>query len=147
MHLSQLGLEPRPNEAYLLPFKKQSGRWTAEWVSTYECVPVIDYRGKAKLARQSGLVDDIVPEVVFAKDHFRYEVTQDGLIFEHKPLRFRQTSAGLEEVLPVDRGPLIAAYAIAYLKEHKAARGPYLLARNYSRFAKRRRRKTTARGR
>jgi recombination protein RecT len=117
VHLSQLGLEPRQNEAYLVPFKRSKKDAKGNWTNYWECVPMIDYRGKAKLARQSGLVDDIVADVVYSRDKFRYELTQEGLIFEHKPLKLRELEGQLVEVK--DRGVMVGAYAVAFFKDAK----------------------------
>lgn len=118
MHLSQLGLEPRPGEAYLIPFNKNI-KIDGQWKAIKECVPVIDYRGKAKLARQSGLVKDLTADVVYSKDHFKYKITQDGVLFEHEPARLRvdKETGELIEVPIAERGKMVGAFAIAYLKD------------------------------
>lgn len=92
MQSASLGLEPGSlGEAYLVPYGS-------------ECTFIPGYRGLVKLALQSGEVTDVSAEVVYESDHFRYERTQDGVIFEHSP-----------DVWADDRGRLLGAYAIAAL--------------------------------
>ena len=70
---TSLGLEIRPNSAYLVPFKS-------------ECQLIIDYRGKMDLARRSGKVGVISAKLVHAADKFDYRFdSQTGEHFEFRP--------------------------------------------------------------
>ncbi len=108
MYLAQVGLQPRVNEAYLIPYKGV-------------CTPVIDYRGKIKLARQSGLVKDIEPHLVYAADKFDLKWSTDpskrGLV--HEPLLFtREKDTGLmQRIEDKQRGLPILGYAIGWLTD------------------------------
>lgn|GEM_PF-1527578 len=109
LYLAQLGLEPRVNEAYLVPFKVKD---------TMVCTPMVDYRGKIKLARQSGLVKDIEPHLVHARDEFDLVWSTDpnkrGLT--HKPLLYRKGPNGeLIAVTEEERGKPVLGYAIGWL--------------------------------
>jgi recombination protein RecT len=66
MECSQLGLMPdgTTGEAYLIPFKSQTGM---------ECQLIIGYRGYITLARRSGDVKSIMSNVVYSTDKFEYE--------------------------------------------------------------------------
>lgn len=88
VYLAQIGLEPRPREAYLVAFGK-------------ECVPIVDYRGMIDLARRSGMVKDVGAAPVFERDEFDYELGSRPFV-RHKP------------VLDRDRGQLIAAWSVAF---------------------------------
>lgn len=66
MECSQLGLMPdgTTGEAYLIPFKSQTGM---------ECQLIIGYRGYITLARRSGEVKSIMANIVYSTDKFEYE--------------------------------------------------------------------------
>jgi recombination protein RecT len=111
LYLSQLGLEPRVNEAYLIPFNVKN---------VLKCTPVIDYRGKIKLARQSGLVRDIEPHIVYARDKFDLRWSTDpakrGLV--HEPLLFTRGEDGtMSPVNKKDRGVPVLGYVIVWLTD------------------------------
>lgn len=117
MHLAQLGLRPVVNEAYLLPFNVTNPKTTTR---TMTCTPVIDYRGKIKLARQSGLVKDIEPHIVYARDKFDLKYGTDpqkrGLV--HEPLVFMRKDDGtMGRVTAKDRGDAVLGYVIGWLKD------------------------------
>lgn len=93
LQAAQIGLEPDGvlGFAYLVPYGK-----------TATLIP--GYKGLIDLARRSGKIVTIEARIVHAKDKFRYAF---GLkpVLEHQP--FQQDEAGA----------LIAAYAIAHLKD------------------------------
>lgn len=104
---ASLGLELRPNQAYLVPFKDKFGR--------LQCNLLIDYRGKVDLAKRSGAVDDIEARLVYANDEFRCEFGAQP-IFRHVPRLTREVSGHLERVGIDERGQVVLGYAIAWLK-------------------------------
>lgn len=111
VHIAQLGLEIRPGEAYLAPMGK-------------ECVPMIDYRGKVKVARRSGFLRDVIADVVYSNDAFTYSVSdKEGRKLAHTPLYARPTAATPgAPMLPISkeaRGEPIAAYVLAWLKDEE----------------------------
>lgn len=93
LQAAQLGLEPDGvlGYAYLVPYK-----------NTATLIP--GYKGLLDLARRSGRIHTIEARVVHAKDDFRYAF---GLkpVLHHKPHQQEDT------------GDLIAAYAIATIKD------------------------------
>lgn len=97
---SQLGLEPGgiTGEAYLVPYRNGKKN-----ITEVQLIP--GYRGLIKLARQSGLVVKIESRTVHKNDPvFSVEYGLDGDL-KHIPL------------FPGDRGEVIAAYAVATLKD------------------------------
>lgn len=100
VHLAQVGLEPRPREAYLIPFGK-------------ECVPIIDYRGMVYLARRSGLVKDVAANAVYQGDEFDYDLGSKPFL-HHKPATWKDENG---KRLPLDmeeRGALIATWCVPF---------------------------------
>lgn len=103
MRCSELGLEPNATLAqrrmWLVP------RWNTK-MGGLECIAQIDYRAEIQLARDTGLVEDVVADVVCANDAFTFE-RGDGVgtmtRFSHRPLLFG------------DRGAVIGYYAAARL--------------------------------
>lgn len=96
---SQLGLEPDGvlGHAYLVPFNnKKTGQ--------KECQLIPGYKGLLQLARRSGEIKTIAADVVCEKDTFKFS---KGLhpVLEHTP--------SWDE----SPGPIIAAYAVAELKD------------------------------
>lgn len=96
---SQLGLEPDGilGHAYLVPFHNKHTR-------RKECQLIPGYKGLVDLARRSGQLVSIFAHVVYEKDEFDFEYGLD-LKLRHKPS---------SEANP---GPVIAAYAVAKLKD------------------------------
>jgi recombination protein RecT len=97
---SQLGLEVGlMGEAHLVPFKS-------------ECQLIPGYTGLIKLARQSGLVQDIYAHEVRLNDTFTLNL---GLArsLEHKPM----TSAGGFPASDEARGAIAGFYAVAVFKD------------------------------
>lgn len=97
---SQLGLEVGlMGEAHLVPFKS-------------ECQLIPGYTGLIKLARQSGLVQDIYAHEVRLNDTFTLNL---GLArsLEHKPM----TSAGGFPASDEERGAIAGFYAVAVFKD------------------------------
>lgn len=90
LDLSQLGLEPDGRKAHLIPYGQ-------------ECKVVIDYKGMVELAYRSSMVAGIHADVVCENDVFEYQHGTDAFI-KHRP------ALG-------NRGKVIAAYAIAKLKD------------------------------
>lgn len=99
------GLLPDKREAAFVIFKSkgkdESGRDV--WLDRVQYMPM--YLGILKKVRQSDEVLSIVTHVVYQKDKFEYVLGDEERI-DHKPYM------GTE-----DRGPIIAAYCIAKLKD------------------------------
>lgn len=93
----QLGLEPDGvlGEYYLTP-RRIKGEW--------QVVGITGYRGLAKLARQSGEVDWLVPHAVYPGDEFHYEYGAAPVLV-HKP-----------GPTPRDPRSLTHVYAVAKLR-------------------------------
>lgn len=102
---ASLGLEIRPNSAYLIPFGKQ-------------CTLIIDYRGKIDLVTRNGNVIDVDSEIVYSREKFRVFRNDHGFkVLEHEPLLFVELSGGdRAAVTEKDRGVPIGAYAIATMR-------------------------------
>lgn len=97
---SQLGLEVGlMGEAYLVPFKDQ-------------CQLIPGYTGLIKLARQSGLVQDVYAHEVRANDEFVLTLGLDRSL-EHKPM----TGAGGFPATDEERGAVVGFYAVAVLAD------------------------------
>ena len=96
MRAAQDGLLPDGREAALVIFRSKGGSPTVQYM------PMI--AGLFKKARNSGEIASLAAHVVHANDKFSYQLGDDEKI-EHVP----QLSA--------DRGPAIAAYAIARTKD------------------------------
>jgi len=97
MQASQLGLEIGIlGSAYIVPFRNNKN-------NSVECNLIPGYRGLIDLARRSGNIISISAEIVFENDVFEYE---KGLEYKlvHKPVL-------------VGRGKMIAAYAVARLRD------------------------------
>jgi len=95
-HITQLGLEIGPEQAYLLPFRNsKSGK--------LEATAVIDYRGFIRLAANAGIVFDD-PEIVYAGDKFRRWTDEQGKHFLHEPQDALSES---------DRGGRIGVYTVS----------------------------------
>ena len=94
--LSQWGLEADGYHAHLIPFGT-------------ECQLVIDYKGIARLAYQSGFVKGIHADVVREGDLFEYSL---GRVKEHTPWAFRR-----DRDKPKEAGKTIAAYVVIILKD------------------------------
>jgi recombination protein RecT len=99
------------NPGSLLAAMFDAARLGLEIGDTYHLVPfgnevvgIADYTGLIELAYRAGEVASVKAEIVYAKDHFRYE---PGAMDrpEHRPDWFS------------DRGDLIGAYAYAVLKD------------------------------
>jgi recombination protein RecT len=97
MVASQLGLEIGIlGSAFIVPFRNHKK-------GIVECNLIPGYRGLIDLARRSGQLVSISAEIVYANDHFEYEKgLNDKLV--HRPVLN-------------NRGAMIAAYAVAKLKD------------------------------
>ncbi len=97
MMASQLGLEIGVlGQAYLVPFKNSKK-------GIVECNFIPGYRGFIDLARRSGNIISISAEIVYENDLFDYEKGLNEKLI-HKPVL-------------TDKGKMIAAYAVAKLKD------------------------------
>lgn len=97
---SQLGLEVGlMGEAHLVPFKGQ-------------CQLIPGYTGLMKLARQSGLVQDIYAHEVRAKDRFTLRLGLERNL-EHEPLAGPGGFPASDE----ERGEVVGFYAVAVFKD------------------------------
>jgi len=90
LDLAQLGLEPDGRKAHLIPYGT-------------ECKLVIDYKGYVDLAYRSSMVAGIHADVVGENDVFEYQHGTESYL-KHRP------ALG-------DRGKIVAAYAVAQLKD------------------------------
>lgn len=108
---SQLGLEVGLlGEAHLVPFTKSVKR-DGQFVKVKECQLIPGYQGLMKLARNSGLVEDIYGHEVREKDEFKVVL---GLSrdLHHVPLMKSGFPAPDEE-----RGEITGFYAVATFKD------------------------------
>jgi recombination protein RecT len=97
MVASQLGLEIGIlGSAYLVPFKNNKK-------GIVECNLIPGYRGFIDLARRSGNIISISAEIVYENDFFEFEKGLNEKLV-HKPVL-------------TERGAMIAAYAVAKLKD------------------------------
>lgn len=108
MQAAQLGLEPTGvlGSAYLVPYnvqvKDENGKGTGKWKKEAQLIP--GYRGLIDLARRSGQIESIEAHVVHANDRFQCRYGLEPTL-EHEP------------AWQGDPGPVIAAYAVAKLKD------------------------------
>lgn len=111
MQAAQLGLEPTGvlGSAYLVPYnvkvKHKDPKTRAvreEWQKQVQLIP--GYRGLIDLARRSGQIESIEAHVVHANDRFTCRYGLDPVL-EHEPCWHG------------DPGPVVAAYAVAKLKD------------------------------
>lgn len=102
-NLAAAGLVPDGREAALVPFKSKDGN---NWVDVCQAMPMVF--GLIKMVRRSGEVSDIRAHLVYQEEfdqgRFKYTVG-DHEELTHEPILFG------------DKGPAIAAYAIALLKD------------------------------
>ena len=97
---SQLGLEVGlMGEAHLVPFKGQ-------------CQLIPGYTGLMKLARQSGLIQDIYAHEVRVNDKFMLKLGMERSL-EHEPL----TALGGFPASDEERGEVVGFYAVAVFKD------------------------------
>lgn len=101
---AQLGLEPGPlGHAYLVPFNRNAGTKDApRYVKEVQFI--IGYQGYINLARQSGELEDVYAECVYAQDNFTYKLGLQRQL-EHVP-----------NLDVDDRGPMKFVYAVARYK-------------------------------
>ena len=102
LDLSALGLEPDGRRAHLIPFKNNSE-------GTVVCTLIVDYKGLAELAYNSGVVSYLHADVVRDGDIFDFS---KGELRNHVPWFLRRDADKPEE-----SGPVFAAYALARLKD------------------------------
>jgi len=108
MQAAQLGLEPTGvlGSAYLVPYNVQvrdeNGKPTGKFRKEAQLIP--GYRGLIDLARRSGQIESIEAHVVHANDRFQCRYGLEPAL-EHEP------------AWQGDPGPVIAAYAVAKLKD------------------------------
>lgn len=94
---AQTGLAPTGRGGiWLVPFRSNKGM---------QITPIIDYRGAMKIARRSGDVLRMDAQIVCENDEFQYEMGADP------KLRHVPSLTG--------RGPIVAVYAIAHLRDAK----------------------------
>ena len=99
---ASLGFDPDGRNAHLIPFRhNQSG--------TMICTLIIDYKGYAKLAYDSGLIASLHADVVCSGDLFQYS---KGVLKEHVPWFCRVDAAK-----PEKEGDIFAIYANAVFKD------------------------------
>lgn len=104
LECAELGLEPsgKYGGAYLVPRKN---KWLTEKAGhdVYECTLVPDYRGLARLAMQSGKVEAVEADVVYANDFLAFSRGMKPNL-EHRKL------------LVGDRGDPVGAWACIYYR-------------------------------
>lgn len=102
---AQMGLEPNTvlGHAYLVPFntKRKDASGNERWVNSVQVI--VGYKGMLDLARRSGQIVSIAAHEVCENDEFecRYGLNE---ILDHKPAMH-------------DRGPIVAFYAVAHMKD------------------------------
>lgn len=114
---SELGLEPGSalGHAYLVPYWNSRAR-------QYECQMIPGYRGLIALARRSGEIVSLTADVVHARDQFYYRRGIEERL-EHVPFSPPPPAADSDEealarwMLEADPGPIVAAYAVAKLRD------------------------------
>lgn len=102
LDLSALGLEPDGRRAHLIPFKDNRAGTTV-------CTLIVDYKGLAELAYNSGVVSYLHADVVREGDIFNFS---KGELRDHVPWFLRRDADKPEEA-----GQVYAAYALARLKD------------------------------
>lgn len=100
---AQLGLEVGlMGEAHLVPFKTKQG---------WKCQLIPGYQGLMKLARNSGLIEDIYAHEVRERDEFEMTLGMTRLL-THKPLMHTGFPASEDE-----RGAITGFYCVAVFKD------------------------------
>lgn len=106
--LAAAGLVPDGREAALVPFKSKVDN---NWINKCQAMPMVF--GLIKMVRRSGEVSDVRAHIVYQNEvdggHFSYIVGDEERL-EHSPILFG------------DKGPAVAAYAIAKLKDGNIVR-------------------------
>ena len=116
MVLASVGLEPNTplQHAYIIPYKRSFKDANDQWQSIYEAQPQIGYRGYIALARRSGGIINIHPDIVFEGDIWDYEygsnqhlkhipklVAQEGRLALAGYCHAKLTNGETFEVLPI----------------------------------------------
>jgi recombination protein RecT len=99
MFAVQLGLDIGAKEAHLVPFKNK-------WTGQKEVQLIPDYRGVAKLIRNTGAVINVRCNVVYKQDYFEYEEGMSPKLI-HRPA-FDHAFSDAD---------IVGAYSIAHFKE------------------------------
>lgn len=102
LDLSALGLEPDGRRAHLIPFRDNRN-------DTVVCTLIVDYKGLAELAYNSGVVSYLHADVIREGDLFEFS---KGELRQHVPWFMRRDADK-----PSESGPVFAAYALARLKD------------------------------
>jgi phage RecT family recombinase len=94
LHITYLGLEIAPEQAYIVPFRDgKSGKRVA--------TPIIDFRGLIRVAANAEIVFED-PEIIYAGDKFQRWTDEQGKHFRHEP-----------QDAMTDRGPAIGVYTVS----------------------------------
>ena len=104
MRAAQDGLLPDGRDGALVIYRTKAG---SEWIEKVQWMPMIG--GLRKKVRNSGEIKDWNCHVVYAKDHFEFELGDDPFI-KHKPF------------MGGDPGPVVAAYSVAQFKSGEKSR-------------------------
>lgn len=99
-----LDLSGTLGEAYPVPFNNKTKDADGREVWVMQCTLIIGYRGLEKLAWQSGEVESIDAEVVYARDTFDFRKGTEVHV------------SWSPYIGPDDRGPVVGAYACVKLK-------------------------------
>ena len=125
MQVSQLGLDIGVvDEAYFVPYK---GEATLQ----------VSYKGLIKVAYNTGLVDLIRAEMVYADDDFVYDIGKN-VIEKHKPGSSRKEPLGVYAEIKLKTGSSLIAYKTAdqIAEARKRSRGDQFWSNGYEAMAK-----------
>ncbi len=113
VHLAAVGLSlnPAAQQMALIP------RWNTKR-NTYECTASPMYRGLMKLATDTGLINNITAEVVYAFEDENFDVDLGSKPYlRHKPKYTADPSERVIDLVNLKNNRMIAAYCIAHLRD------------------------------
>lgn len=106
-----LSLNPAAQQAVLIP------RWNSK-KGGLDCTASPQYRGLMKLATDTGLINNITAEVVFACEEDTFDVDLGSNPYlKHKPKLFAAPSERVIDLLDAEKNRMIGAYCIAHLTQ------------------------------
>ena len=112
VHLAAVGLSlnPAAQQMALIP------RWNTK-KGTFDCTASPMYRGLMKLATDTGLINNITAEVVYAfeEDGFDVDLGSKPYLI-HKPKYSASLGERCVDLIDLDKNRMIATYCIAHLK-------------------------------
>lgn len=113
VHLAAVGLSlnPAAQQMALIP------RWNTKR-NTYDCTASPMYRGLMKLATDTGLINNITAEVVYAFEDDGFDVDLGSKPYlKHKPKYTADPSERVIDLINLKKNRMIAAYCIAHLRD------------------------------